>query len=63
MSLLMLPFEAFKFLWANSIVLKHVGEVQIRRWLIYIAVKLYSNIYLIHVMGILKFLKSSSFRY
>lgn len=53
MSLLMLPFGAFKFLWANAIVIKCVGEVQMRTWLIYITVKLYSNIFLIHVMGIL----------
>lgn len=28
MFLLMLPFGAFKFLWANAIVIKCVGEVQ-----------------------------------
>lgn len=38
MSLLMLRFGAFKFLWADAVVLKYVGEVQISigRWLIYV---------------------------
>lgn len=51
--MLMLPVGAFKFLWANAIVIKCVGEVQMRKWLIYVMVKVCSNVFLVHVMGIL----------
>lgn len=53
MFLLMLPFGAFKFLWANAIVIKCVGEVQEKVAYICHGVKVCSNIFLVHVMGIL----------
>lgn len=56
MFLIMLPFGAFKCLWAKAVVIICVGKVQIKsigRWLINVSVKLYSNLFLIHVMGTL----------
>lgn len=56
MFLIMLPFGAFKCLWAKAVVIICVGKMQIksiRRWLINVSVKLYSNLFLIHVMGTL----------
>lgn len=64
MFLIMLPFGAFTFLWANAVVIKRVGEVQIKsigKWLIYINVKLYSNLFLIHVMGTLNKISKEPF--
>lgn len=52
----MLPFRTFQFLWANAVIIKCMGEGQIKsigRWLIYVSVKLYSNLFLIHDMGVM----------